>query len=1664
MANIKDDMTRSRFMRRINGRVPVRDQYFRIRKPQPLMCMVTVLVLGGLLLGAMLQQPSRTDAIIISGISPNSGPVEGGQTITITGSGFMAGPSWGQISAGYYHTCAIASNNTAYCWGDNNSGQLGDNRDSGPESPTPIPISADGSGLLDGKTVKQISAGYYHTCAIASDNTAYCWGENNSGQLGDNRDSGPESYIPVPISADGSGLLDGKTVKQISAGQYHTCAIASDNTAYCWGDNGSGKLGDDYVSGGGSIVPVPISADGSGLLDGKTVKQISAGSNHTCAIASDNTAYCWGDNGGGQLGDNQASGWESPTPIPISADGSGLLEGKTVRQISTGFYRTCAIASDGQAYCWGYNWFGQLGDGSYMDSSIPIAIDTTGALYGKTIKQISTGYYHTCAIASNNTAYCWGDNGNGKLGDDYVSGGGSIVPVPISADGSGLLDGETVRQITTINNHTCAIASNNTAYCWGDESHNQLGNGSYISSPVPVVVDTTYVSPPTLTVTIGGAICTNVTVISDTELTCVTPAHSPGSKDVSAAIGSIEIKTLSDDSYTYMLPLPTITDINPNRGPVAGGQMVEITGTNFMTDTNWKQISTGKNHTCAIASDDTAYCWGDNGYGQLGDNSTVDSFVPIAIDTTGVLSGKTIKQISAGDRHTCAIANDDTAYCWGRNNYGQLGDNRISGSRSTTPVPISANSSGLLNGKTVKQISAGKNYGTCAIASDDTAYCWGDNGSGQLGDNQISGYESHIPVPISANSSGLLNGKTVKQISTGYYHTCALANDDTVYCWGDNGYGQVGDNRASGWESTVPVPISTDGSGLLGGKTIKQISAGNFYTCAIASDNTVYCWGDNNIGQLGDNKVSSYESPIPVPISADGSGLLDGKTVKQISAGQYHTCAIASDNTAYCWGDNGSGQLGDDQASGWESYIPVPISADGSGLLDGKTVKQISISSYHACALASDDQAYCWGDNGDGQLGDNQTSGNESYIPTTVDVSSIPPTSSIASIKFGLLEVTSFTVNSDNSITVITPPNASGLVDVTITTIDGQVVVLTNGYEYITPLTITGIDPSYGPENGGTQLTITGAGFKQEEEWKQISAGTYHTCTISFDNKAYCWGQNTYGQLGNGSTTDSSILVPIDTSGVLSGKTIKQISAGESHTCAIASDDQAYCWGQNNYGQLGNNNTTQQLTPVAVVKGDMPNLTIKQISASGRYYTCAIASNDQGYCWGLNNYGQLGNGTNGTGSSKSVPTAIALGDMPNLTIKQISIGHFHACVISSNDQAYCWGYNDYGRIGNGLHGSGNGSFVPAAVVQGEMPNLKVQQISAGESHTCAIANNNQAYCWGNGIFGRLGNSSTIQRATPVAIVQGEMPDLNVQQISAGGDHTCAIASDNKAYCWGGNDSGQLGNGIPGVSRLVPTPVDSLIILDINGAPAACTNVIVVSDTELTCITSAHLPGLVDVSVTVNGKTATMPAVCGINSGPEAATACNGRLDSGEIRNGDRTNIVSGFLYEEVYISLDLDTNLVKIGGTELTPTTAGVFGWGNNIVTVTTNNNTGYALFISTNQNNSNPNAKDLKHTTLNEYIASVANVCTTSISGSLDPNSGILTNNTWGFTIYPMAVYAQNFCQVPDLDSPLGIKATDHANEAGSSTSIFFGARVDTSKPSGKYQTVVVYTAVAET
>jgi alpha-tubulin suppressor-like RCC1 family protein len=307
-------------------------------------------------------------------------------------SGLTSGVS--AIASGYNHTCALTAGGGVKCWGFNSYGQLGD----GTTANSAVPV--DVNGLTGG--VVAIAAGRDFSCAVTSEGAVKCWGLNNYGQLGDGTTT--NSFTPVDVS----GLTNSTEIISIGTG-YHVCALTTSGGVKCWGYNAAGQLGNGTTE--NSSVPVDVNGLTSGVVD------VSSGTSHSCAVTSGGGAVCWGDNSFGQLGDGTTTG--SITPVNVS----GLSSGAS--RIAAGFADTCALTAGGGVKCWGSGAFGALGNGTNVDSNIPV--DVSGMSGG--ISAIYLGDYFGCAVTAGGGVKCWGKNSNGQLGDGTQN--NSNVPVDV---------------------------------------------------------------------------------------------------------------------------------------------------------------------------------------------------------------------------------------------------------------------------------------------------------------------------------------------------------------------------------------------------------------------------------------------------------------------------------------------------------------------------------------------------------------------------------------------------------------------------------------------------------------------------------------------------------------------------------------------------------------------------------------------------------------------------------------------------------------------------------------------------------------------------------------------------------------------------------------------------------------------------------------------------------------------------------------------------------------------------------------------------------------------------------------------------------------------------------------------------------------------------------
>lgn len=725
------------------------------------------------------------------------------------------------------------------------------------------------------------------------------------------------------------------------------------------------------------------------------------------------------------------------------------------------------------------------------------------------------------------------------------------------------------------------------------------------------------------------------------------------------------------------------------------------------------QIASGHMHSCALLNNGSVMCWGSNIYSQLGDGTTTERYAPVAVkDGAGILSN--VSSIATSGVHTCALLNTGSVRCWGLNLSGQLGDGTQT--NQSTPVPVKDGGVELSN---VAALAAGGGH-TCALLETSSVKCWGSNHFGELGDGTQT--DQSTPVFVMDGASELSN---VSAIAASGGHTCALLKSGSIKCWGENDFGQLGDGTQLNRRAPSAV---MDGANAL--SNVNSIAAGGDHTCALLKTGSVKCWGRNQYGQLGieplpDRNTPTYvmegataltnvaaivagyrhtcallntgavkcwgvnlgggtireapntEQSAPVVAIKDDTGELSN--VSALSAGDGNTCALLNTGAIKCWGGGSQGQLGDNAPSNQSRAISVVDS--GYAL---RAVTSVAAGTHHTCALLEDGTAKCWGSNSEGQVGDGFLI--KRSTPLAVQ---------------GLMGATAIAAGSYHTCALL----GAGTVKCWGSNYQGQLSAGSAENRVITPTPVI---------DGASELSNTAS----------LATGGSHTCALLNTGTVKCWGDNSEGQLGDGTTTTrTSPSIVMDNALALSGVT--DIAAGRVHTCALLNTGSVKCWGNNYYGQLGDSTTTRRLTPTTV-----QNLAEVRAIRAGGEHICALLNDGSVKCWGNNANGQLGDGTT-IQRTKPVVTA----DISGATA--IAAGGSHSCAIIG-EHVECWGSNLSGQLGDGT-ATQRTTAVAVKDLRGTL--LGVKNITAGALHSCALLSTGSLKCWGDTFRGQLGDSA-----------------------------------------------------------------------------------------------------------------------------------------------------------------------------------------------------------------------------------------------------------------------------------------------------------------------------------
>lgn len=1239
------------------------------------------------------------------------------------------------VAPGAWSDCGVRQNGTVVCWGSN----------------PPVPPAE--AGFV------QVAVGRGHACALKDDGTARCFMAEDM-----NYD------VPSPSETN---------IVALTAGDFHACALEDDGSVFCWGPGRDGET--DAPTGTGYV-------------------QIDAGSRHTCAVTGGGDIDCWG------------------------SDISGLLRvpsDETFVQVSVGVFAACALTELNEVICWG------------ADHDVVVGTPT-----GSDFTRVTARYRHACAARQDGSVVCWGED----IEDVLSPPSECRLPVQqasVECDAgyrptmAGCVDIDECEDMTAScdANATCTNLPG-TFECACDAGF--VGDG-FTCSDVDECADGTdnCGNNATCTNNAGGFDCACDAGYMGDGVTCTDVDECVAGTDNCDAnatctnnVGGFDCAC--DAGYTgdgvTCADVDECTDGTDNCGANAtctnvpgsfdcmcdagyAGDGVTCTDVDECTDgtDNCDANAVCTNNTggfdcmcnggytgdgvscmdideCALAMDNcdanatcsnlpgTFDCMCDAGYAGDGVTCTDVDECGIGADncdsnatctnTTGSFTcmcnsgfagdGVTCvplsnaSHIAAGAAHTCAIRSGEV-YCWGDNMLGQLGD----GTNVPSPMPVQV---GVASDWV--EIAAGPDH-TCAVSAGGELWCWGSNFAGQLGDGTMT--DAPAPVRESTNAT---NWATV---TAGGAHTCAMTDTGSVFCWGDNLSGQIGDGTTN--PRLDPTQEST-------GVSWTVVKAGGDHTCAIDGLGNLSCWGANFAGQLGNGMPGDSLSPFQIGGSWDS-----------VSLGGAHTCATTL-GQLHCWGSNISGQLG--VGGTIDRNTPARVGADTDWAAP-------SAGGDHTCGLKDDGSLWCWGYNIEGQLGIGDTSDRD--LPVRVGVDNdwtdveIPVIGAqTCGLKGGGIEC--WGANFAGQLGIPSSRNApAGDIDpgsnwTSVSAVGGQDVPFMLGLSTYGCGIKDGAPWCWGTaayHQSSSDHTREVAGTMGDTNWSAVSSGTTHACGLQL-GAPRCWGDNADGGLGDG--TNMSSDSPVVVQGTTTDTDWTMVSAGSGFSCGIKSGG-LWCWGRGVDGQLGDNQTMSRNTPV---ESGMNTGTMWSTVSAGHIHACGIHAGDL-YCWGDNPLGQLGNGT--VNPAPQIPT---LPTNMGTSFSVVAAGDEHTCAIDVSGNLLCTGDNTFGELGDGSTVPSL-DFIPIGSAQAPWGDVAV-----GRDHTCGIAGG-ILYCWGANQLGQLGDATFNDASTPVAV---STTFSDWVEVTAGDVFSCARRSGGQVHCWGDNNAGQMGD--DSLRFLTPRPV------------------------------------------------------------------------------------------------------------------------------------------------------------------------------------------------------------------------------------------------------------------
>lgn len=1419
-----------------------------------------------------------------------------------------------QVIPGNFHTLAIKSDGTLWGWGANNYGQLGQ----GYATPTKEPVAIKGpNGEAVFSNIKMATAGYYYSAVLTKDGEVYTWGYNEKGQLGDG--TKVNKNIPTKVN------LPEKIVK-IASLQQRTVALGESGKVYVWGENftttptqlkTTARIVD--ISGGYILredKKVYLMTNLKKSITGmENIIAIDGGyQNHLLALTAEGNVYSYGYNyyGQGGQGTTQTTTAGLTTPALVkSPDGLGILE--NIVEVHTTLNGAIARDIDGNVYTWGYNGFGQIGNDTTKNTTLPYLVENL-----PTIEGVPTAWGYTNIVADID-GYVWsvGRGEKGVKGDGTVTNSkqfsriGKVIIEPNKPSIS-MKVGETQEVLTKVKN---------TFNLKRDEINTQL---TYR------IVDTDIARVDGLNI-IAKQTGRTYLIIESKELNASATVEIQVLADGAKTLPKVE----AANDYTVALKADgTVWTWGTNKlGQLGTGDLEERTEPYELTSIPGitKDISANKSHTLVLAETGEVYAFGYNYYGQIGNGTTTNSKTPVKVmmqdgkeivplkDIIKVKAGKNesfaidknfdlwawgwqygkyatkvaklegtdiidvtedyiiknngllytlkdlkeietverVKQLNEGFNHTVILTETGKVYSIGKNKYGQLGNGNTLDSTVEAVGVRQTDGQNLL--ENIKQVHAGE-YSTIAITKDNKVYVWGYNKDNRLGQGNDF-IQTNLPVLYEGVENAML-------VSAGYHHTEIADQEGFVWNFGQGTLGQLGNREKK--NSILPVmvgnfelqcnvnsitismyeekeiksyveyfnllkngdedveyksynegiaTITQEGivTGIAQGNTtieVKQKGTDNIlliqvevlkakqiakpavetngsHALILKADGSVYSFGQNTYGQLGDRSIELKDGTIRVEFSKNTK-------ITQISAGEEHNIALDLNGGVWTWGRNNQSQLG---VTGAYSSIPVKVS------LPEKAVK-VTAGNYSSYAIGASGKVYSWGYNLNGELG----IGTYQNVSKPTEIVNIQ---NVADISAGANHA--ILVNKKGEV-YVTGNNTYGQLGIEkqkvnqFTKVDGiqNIVQVEAGDNHNIVKTANDEIYTWGSNIYG-QLGLNDRQNKTKPvklEGKSniiaISAGKQNSILLENTGNVYTVGANNYGQIGDATTTvkQEYVLVNKIPDGI-------DVSMGNTFAMAIREDGTVWAWGDYNHGMEETVSKMKSKVPVMVGKdtsnidniemvlktSEMKNISIGTKEKFNVYYDDTKYASDYTYeslnpqIATINEVGTIIGVRIGTtwvraidkATKEVLTTMVRVIDNNKVAAPQIEGGNGFTVALKGNGTIWTWGYNPYGALGDGTYET---ALVPrqANIIE------TYRNISVGSDHALALRNNGTVWSWGSNSNGQLGteNHKNSQKLVQVHGLE------NIKMIAAGSKHSIAVDKNGIIYGFGSNANGQLG--------------------------------------------------------------------------------------------------------------------------------------------------------------------------------------------------------------------------------------------------------------------------------